>query len=164
MNAAAVLQFLQQEASGSQHLDVNERLHLFEISWAAMVKASVSGNREESLAWADRGIRVCANEPWCEENALNMRTWAIDEFGHQDEHAVLDATVLVKDFFHGLTWTPEEAVHAARVGWVNRDRDLLMTQRRLKRALIRLERIHEQLPQEDRFRLQAWFAVRNALK
>ena len=164
MNAADVLQFLQQEESVPHGVDGNERLHLAEIAWAEMRDAREIGNREESLAWADRGIRICANESWCEETALNNRAWAIEKFGHQDRHAVLDATVLVEHFFQGLIWTPEEAVAAGRIGWVNRDRELLVAQRRLKVALIRLERIQEQLPREDRLRLHDWFAVRNALR
>ena len=122
------------------------------------------GDQAEAITWAEYGIRICEDDPWCEDLELNLRSWMVQQFSHQDNHPVLDTRVIVRRFFGNLIWTPEETVAIAQEAWERRDRELFMQQRRIKQALIRLRGIEQELPQDEQVRLRDWFSAQHALK
>ena len=159
-----LLAFLQFEQIEVQHIDTNLRLYLAEIAWAEAREALTAGDSSETLKWAEYCIRAPANDPRCEEMELSMRAWMIQNFVHQDEHMILDSCVLVDHSFSTLKWTPDQALQAAHDGWRWKDSKLLLDQRKIKQALVRLERIKDELPQSDQLSLQEWFASKKDLK
>ncbi|WP_139806474.1 hypothetical protein [Deinococcus hopiensis] len=161
----ALMVFLKREEGAPQCIDVIHRLDLMNIAWRQAKAALEDGNQVLALWWAEKGIRVAEKDPVCMGPGMNMRVWFIREYGHQDDHPVLDTRVLVNRFFEDLPWSPKEAVQAAQSAKERQEQNLPpvqesnVVQRHIWMALRRLKRIKGHLPSNEWDKLQPWFDV-----